>query len=81
MNKPTETQLTAAQQQLAIAKAESDIRNAINLLSEEIPSLEFGPHGKAFDLVFDACRLLEEASEEAGRSARLEYYQEMGWVE
>ena len=72
---------TTTEQAAMIAKAESDIRNAINLLSEQMPSFEFGQYGKAFDLVWDACRLLEEASEEAEQKARREYYQEMGWID
>ena len=76
-----DNELTMKEQQLVLMKTECEIRNAINFLSAEMPSLEFGPLEKAFDLVWEACGLLKEASEEAGRKAWLEYCQEMGWVE
>jgi len=84
-NQPRETmsdnELTMKEQHLLLMKTECEIRNAMNLLTAEIPSLEFGPLGKAFDLVWEACRLLEEASREANRKAWLEQCQEMGWVD
>ena len=76
-----DNELTMKEQHLLLMKAECEIRNAINLLSAEMPSFEFGPHAKAFDLVWEGCRLLKEASEEAEQKAWLEYCQEMGWVD
>ena len=77
----TDNELTTKEQHLALMKAECEIRNAINLLSAEMPSFEFGPHAKAFDLVWEGCRLLREASEEAEQKAQREYHQEMGWID
>ena len=77
----SDNELTMKEQHLLLMKTECEIRNAMNLLSAEMPSLEFGPLGKAFDLVWEACSLLEEASQEANRKAWLEQCQEMGWVD
>ena len=63
MTKTTETYLSLKDECLLITKAASDIRNTINLLFEEIPSLEHGPQSKALDLVFEACDLLDAEQE------------------
>jgi hypothetical protein len=56
-------ELTTQEQQLVLMKTECEIRNAINFLSAEMPSLEFGPLEKAFDLVYEACDLLDAEQE------------------
>ena len=77
----SDNELTMKEQHLLLMKTECELRNAMNLLFAEMPSLEFGPLGTAFNLVLEACRLLEEASREANRKAWLEECQEMGWID
>ena len=63
MGKTTKGWLSEKEEYLFIAKTSNEIRNTINLLFEEIPSLEDGPQSKALDLVLEACGLLDAEQE------------------